>query len=60
MKLRNLARIEWLLLLLVICIWLPQFCVYQEKDHYIFHEDPSPDIASPETTPQPFYRLFFW
>ena len=43
---RKLLRVEWLLLLLIFCIWFPQICLFQKEWQHM-HHDAHPDIAEP-------------
>lgn len=38
------VRVEWLLLVLVVCVWLPQFCLWQ-KHHQHMNDHTNQDVA---------------
>ena len=52
---RNLKRPEWLLLILAICIWFPQFCILKMHEEN-YHEDQNHNIASPLLTDHSFCK----
>lgn len=43
---RKLLRVEWMAILLIICIWFPHLCVFAER-HQLLQTDPHEDVASP-------------